>query len=56
MRYRQSYSGLNPIDQQLRRRIFWLQYGADRSFSAIDGGATLMNEDDCPDVALPSEV
>ena len=52
----QSYADLNPLDRELRRRIFWLHYGGDRSRVAADGVPTLIDEDDCWDVVLPSEV
>ncbi|KAK4688912.1 hypothetical protein P7C73_g1194, partial [Tremellales sp. Uapishka_1] len=56
MNNEEGYKGLNPIEQQLRRRIFWLQYGGDRTVGAIDGSPMHWHEDDCADVGLPSPI
>lgn len=51
-----SYRSLNPIERELRKRIFWLQYGADKTISAIDGAPSVWHEQDCGEVTLPSPV
>lgn len=51
-----SYRSLDPIERELRKRIFWLQYGADKTISAIDGAPGTWHEFDCGDVTLPSPI
>lgn len=50
------YRDLDPIERELRKRIFWLQYGADKTMSAIDGAPAMWHEEDCGDVTLPSPI
>ncbi|KAL1407482.1 hypothetical protein Q8F55_006915 [Vanrija albida] len=49
-----SYQNLNPIERELRKRMFWLQYGGDKTISAIDGSSVIWHESDTADVTLPS--
>lgn len=49
-----SYQNLNPIERELRKRIFWLQYGGDKTLASIEGSPVLFHETDCADVTLPS--
>ena len=51
-----TYHDMNPIDRELRRRMFWLAYGGDRSVAAVEGTPLIFNEGDCADVALPFEM
>ncbi|ORY28647.1 fungal-specific transcription factor domain-domain-containing protein [Naematelia encephala] len=51
-----SYAGLPPIECQLRRRLFWLMYGADTTLCAVEGILPLIKEEDCCDVVLPAEI
>ncbi|BEI92936.1 uncharacterized protein CcaverHIS019_0505640 [Cutaneotrichosporon cavernicola] len=48
------YKDLNPIERELRKRIFWLQYGADKTLAALDMRISIFHEIDCGDVTLPS--
>lgn len=50
----QAYQSLNPIERELRKRMFWLQYGGDKTISAIDGSSVIWHESDTADVTLPS--
>jgi hypothetical protein len=50
----QSYQNLNPVERELRKRIFWLMYGGDKTIAAIDGAPVMFHETDCADVTLPS--
>ncbi len=51
-----TYQSLNPIERELRRRIFWLLYAADRAKGITNNEATLINESDVAHVALPAEM
>ncbi|WWD18047.1 hypothetical protein CI109_102494 [Kwoniella shandongensis] len=51
-----SYRNCEPIERELRRRCFWLMYGADKTIAAIDNIPTFMQEDYCVDVGLPSNL
>lgn len=48
------YKSCNPIERELRKRVFWLQYGADKTLSALDIRLGIWHEIDCADVTLPS--
>ncbi|GMK55551.1 hypothetical protein CspeluHIS016_0206070 [Cutaneotrichosporon spelunceum] len=50
------YKDLNPIERELRKRIFWLQYGADKTLAALDIRICIFHEIDCGDVTLPSSL
>lgn len=49
----QGYEGQNPIERQLRSRVFWLLYGGDRTTMCTDGTVPFLSEDDIQDVELP---
>jgi hypothetical protein len=48
------YKNCNPIERELRKRVFWLQYGADKTLAALDVRIAIWHEIDCGDVTLPS--
>ncbi|TXT14898.1 uncharacterized protein COLE_01091 [Cutaneotrichosporon oleaginosum] len=48
------YKNCNPIERELRKRVFWLQYGADKTLAALDLRISIWHEIDCADVTLPS--
>lgn len=48
------YKNCNPIERELRKRVFWLQYGADKTLAALDIRIPIWHEIDCGDVTLPS--
>ncbi|ODO07311.1 hypothetical protein L198_00890 [Cryptococcus wingfieldii CBS 7118] len=50
------YTNHNPVESSLRRRMFWLMYGADKTFSAIAALPLYFHEDDCASVALPEDL
>ncbi|RSH90255.1 hypothetical protein EHS25_001589 [Saitozyma podzolica] len=49
-----SYDTLDPIERELRRRVFWLQYGGDKTDATVSGYPVHWHEADCAGVALPS--
>lgn len=51
---RQSYKDLNPIEREIRKRVFWLLYGGDKTDAAVDNQPVFLHEVDCSDVTLPS--
>ncbi|WVQ85310.1 hypothetical protein IAT38_007475 [Cryptococcus sp. DSM 104549] len=51
-----TYTELSNIEGALRRRMFWLMYGADKTFAAIEGVPVFFHEDDCANVALPDDI
>ncbi len=53
--HRKARNGSNPIEQELRKRAFWLIQATDTYIGAILGLPTLINLDDV-DQELPSEV
>lgn len=50
----QSYKDLNPIEREMRKRVFWLLYGGDKTDAAVDNQPVFWHEVDCSDVTLPS--
>ncbi|KAL4080738.1 fungal-specific transcription factor domain-containing protein [Scleroderma citrinum] len=50
-----SYEGLNPIESQVRRRAFWLLFGADKSMSILLGRPICLRDEDCT-VHFPKEI
>lgn len=49
-----SYKDLNPIEREMRKRVFWLLYGGDKTDAAVDNQPFVWHEVDCSDVTLPS--
>ncbi|KAL5501653.1 hypothetical protein ACEPAH_8913 [Sanghuangporus vaninii] len=50
-----SYEGLDPIECEVRRRTFWLLFGADKSMSILLGRPICLRDEDCT-VHFPKEV
>ncbi|RXW24487.1 hypothetical protein EST38_g1386 [Candolleomyces aberdarensis] len=50
-----SYEGLDPIECEVRRRIFWLLFGADKSMSILLGRPISLRDEDCT-VHFPKEL
>ncbi|KAJ3937594.1 MAG: fungal-specific transcription factor domain-containing protein [Lentinula lateritia] len=50
-----SYDGLDPIECEVRRRIFWLLFGADKSMSILLGRPICLRDEDCS-VHFPKEL
>lgn len=50
----QSYANYNPIDRELRRRIFWLMMGGDKSKAVLMGRCPIASDALYTNVALPS--
>ncbi|KAF5339013.1 hypothetical protein D9611_008711 [Ephemerocybe angulata] len=50
-----SYEGLDPIECEIRRRIFWLLFGADKSMSILLGRPICLRDEDCT-VHFPKEL
>ncbi|KAL1715407.1 fungal-specific transcription factor domain-containing protein [Schizophyllum commune] len=50
-----SYEGLDPIESEVRRRIFWLLFGADKSMSILLGRPICLRDEDCT-VHFPKEL
>ncbi|KIK69662.1 hypothetical protein GYMLUDRAFT_34056 [Collybiopsis luxurians FD-317 M1] len=50
-----SYEGLDPIECEVRRRIFWLLFGADKSMSILLGRPICLRDEDCS-VHFPKEL
>ena len=48
------YSGLNPIESEQRRRVFWIAFLLDMSSSISSGSSPILNEEN-HNVDLPSE-
>ncbi|KAJ7288465.1 fungal-specific transcription factor domain-containing protein [Mycena rebaudengoi] len=42
-----AYEGLDPIECEVRRRIFWLLFGADKSMSILLGRPICLRDEDC---------
>ncbi|KAL7424604.1 hypothetical protein Q5752_000288 [Cryptotrichosporon argae] len=47
-----SYENLDPIEAEVRKRLFWLQYGADRTQAYVESHGMFWSETDI-DVPLP---
>jgi len=52
----ESYVYLNPIEREIRRRIFFLTFGADKSEAILLGRPVRMREEDCYSLRLPEEL
>ncbi|KIY44778.1 hypothetical protein FISHEDRAFT_77187 [Fistulina hepatica ATCC 64428] len=50
-----SYEGLDPIESEIRRRAFWLLFGADKSMSILLGRPICLRDEDCT-VHFPKEL
>ncbi|KIK94343.1 hypothetical protein PAXRUDRAFT_143066 [Paxillus rubicundulus Ve08.2h10] len=50
-----SYEGLDPIESEVRRRTFWLLFGADKSMSILLGRPICLRDEDCT-VHFPKEL
>ncbi|KAF4590051.1 hypothetical protein EYR38_009349 [Pleurotus pulmonarius] len=50
-----SYDGLDPIECEVRRRTFWLLFGADKSMSILLGRPICLRDEDCS-VHFPKEL
>ncbi|KAG8787118.1 hypothetical protein FRC15_009960 [Serendipita sp. 397] len=50
-----SYEGLDPIETEVRRRVFWLLFGADKSMSILLGRPICLRDEDCT-LHFPKEV
>ncbi|KAJ7600962.1 fungal-specific transcription factor domain-containing protein [Mycena floridula] len=50
-----SYEGLDPIECEVRRRSFWLLFGADKSMSILLGRPICLRDEDCT-VHFPKEL
>ncbi|KAG8893695.1 hypothetical protein FRC01_013412 [Tulasnella sp. 417] len=55
MHNEESYEGLDYIEREVRRRAFWLLFGADKSICAISHRPCSLRLEDCT-VRLPTEV
>lgn len=51
-----SYEGLNPIETEIRRRIYWLLFQADKSTACNRSRTINLRLDDAPGLCLPTEV
>ncbi|WVN85850.1 uncharacterized protein L203_101002 [Cryptococcus depauperatus CBS 7841] len=47
---------IDPVERTLRKRIFWLMYGVDKTFAAVDGTPVYFHEDDYANVTLPDDI
>ncbi|KAJ9116939.1 hypothetical protein QFC22_004597 [Naganishia vaughanmartiniae] len=52
----QTYTYLNPIEREVRRRIFFLLFQADKSESVLSGRPIRMREEECYSLRLPEEL
>lgn len=50
------YAGLDPIETELRRRVFFLLFDADKSMGCLLGRILTLRREDITAVALPTEV
>ncbi|OCF75462.1 hypothetical protein I204_04317 [Kwoniella mangroviensis CBS 8886] len=48
-----SYEGLNPVEEELRRRVFWLAFGLDKARCAVHADMVHVTGEHCADVHLP---
>ncbi|KAI6114357.1 hypothetical protein F5141DRAFT_1187921 [Pisolithus sp. B1] len=53
--YWPSYEGLDPIESEVRRRAFWLLFGADKSMAILLGRPVCFRHEDCT-VHFPREI
>ncbi|KAJ6557350.1 fungal-specific transcription factor domain-containing protein [Mycena vulgaris] len=42
-----AYEGIDPIECEIRRRVFWLLFGADKSMSILLGRPICLRDEDC---------
>ncbi|KAJ7212254.1 fungal-specific transcription factor domain-containing protein [Mycena pura] len=42
-----AYEGMDPIECEVRRRVFWLLFGADKSMSILLGRPICLRDEDC---------
>ncbi|KAJ7163382.1 fungal-specific transcription factor domain-containing protein [Mycena filopes] len=42
-----AYEGIDPIESEIRRRVFWLLFGADKSMSILLGRPICLRDEDC---------
>lgn len=52
----QTYSAYDPIEREMRRRMFWLSYGAEVSSSVVQGTVRYYNADETSTLLLPREL
>lgn len=52
----QSYENLNPIESEVRRRIYWLLFQADKSTACLRARTICLRLEDAQGLRLPSEV
>ncbi|KAF8339604.1 fungal-specific transcription factor domain-containing protein [Cantharellus anzutake] len=50
-----SYENLDPIEAEIRRRVFWLLFGADKSMAILLGRPICLRDEDCT-VHFPKDV
>jgi hypothetical protein len=50
----QSYVGLDPVESEMRKRVYWLIYQSDRSRHVLMGTPTLLIAGQCVDVDYPA--
>ncbi|KAJ7071845.1 fungal-specific transcription factor domain-containing protein [Mycena belliarum] len=50
-----AYEGIDPIECEIRRRVFWLLFGADKSMSILLGRPICLRDEDCT-VHFPKEL
>ncbi|KAL7423959.1 hypothetical protein Q5752_001544 [Cryptotrichosporon argae] len=51
-----SYDGLDPIECEVRRRIYWLLYQADKSTACLRSRTMLLRAADAPELVFPSAI
>ncbi|KAG8980601.1 hypothetical protein FRB95_009469 [Tulasnella sp. JGI-2019a] len=55
MHQEEGYEGLDHIESEVRRRAFYLLYGADKSIASLNNRPCMLRDEDCS-VQLPTEV
>ncbi|KAG8851029.1 hypothetical protein FRB96_009511 [Tulasnella sp. 330] len=55
MHQEEGYEGLDHIESEVRRRAFYLLYGADKSIASLNNRPCMLRDEDCT-VQLPTEV
>jgi hypothetical protein len=51
-----SYEGLDPIESEIRRRIYWLLFQADKSSACLRARTICLRLEDAQGLRLPAEV
>ena len=51
-----SYEGINPIESEMRRRMYWLLFQADKSTACLRARTINLRLEDAADLCLPTEV